>query len=135
MECNCKVEHLGTRFPCDSWQSVEFNGSEAVPTCTISYCSPLRLRAQVGAFRRVIRSRRVFCKEVVVLVVEKFPLWWFTGVAVVNWFPCFLGEMEDLFDARGDSAPNFFFECACLGGPIASHKSEHACAVGVIVAI
>ena len=52
-------------------------------------------------------SSLVLCEEVVVFVVEEFPLWWFVGMPIANGFPCFLGQVEYLFDACNNNT--FYF--------------------------
>ena len=56
-------------------------------------------------------------------------------MTVIDGLPGFLCELQDAYDARRYGAPELVFECACFSDPVASHESEHARAVGVVVAI
>ena len=56
-------------------------------------------------------------------------------MAVVDGLPCFLSKLQDAYDARRDCASHLVFECGGFGDAVASHESEHARAMEVIVAI
>ena len=94
-------------IPRDSGQSLEFYGSEAIASRTVCWSGPLCLCVQVGASRGVRGCSWVLCEEVMVFVMERFPLWWLVGMPAVNRFPCFLREVEYLFDACGNGACDF----------------------------